>query len=110
MLDDSFLKQVKTLRSIIVLRGNNRTGGALQDRDQGMRNTILLLILVTISSGSTWGMTSTSRGVRGPQRPAVVRFRPHPLRSAYESKHPRVLFDEAHDNADTSFGRYKPFV
>jgi hypothetical protein len=29
---------------------------------------------------------------------------------AYVGRHPRVLFDEAHNNADTARGRYKPFV
>jgi hypothetical protein len=31
-------------------------------------------------------------------------------RPAYGSKHPKVLFDEAHNNADTAAGRYKPFA
>jgi hypothetical protein len=31
-------------------------------------------------------------------------------RPAYTSKHPRVLFDEAHNNFHTSTGRYKPFA
>lgn len=31
-------------------------------------------------------------------------------RPAYPRLHPRVLFDEAHDNADTSGGSYKAFV
>jgi len=29
---------------------------------------------------------------------------------AYPNRHPRVLFDEAHNNADTSNGRYRPFA
>ncbi|MDR3618261.1 MAG: hypothetical protein P4L85_02850 [Paludisphaera borealis] len=31
-------------------------------------------------------------------------------RPAYTSKHPRVLFDEAHNNFHTAGGRYKPFA
>jgi hypothetical protein len=31
-------------------------------------------------------------------------------RPAYTSKHPKVLFDEAHNNFHTSTGRYKPFA
>lgn len=31
-------------------------------------------------------------------------------RPAYPNRHPRVLFDEAHNNADTSSGRYRPFA
>src|ERR1700752_3418903 len=29
---------------------------------------------------------------------------------AYTSKHPKVLFDEAHNNFHTATGRYKPFA
>jgi hypothetical protein len=31
-------------------------------------------------------------------------------RPAYTARHPKVLFDEAHNNADKSSGRYKPFA
>jgi hypothetical protein len=31
-------------------------------------------------------------------------------RPAYLKRHPKVLFDEAHNNTDTSTGRYRPFV
>jgi hypothetical protein len=36
-------------------------------------------------------------------------FDPTVGRPAYSQRHPKVLFDEAHNNADTSLGRYKPF-
>ncbi|MDT4952994.1 MAG: hypothetical protein QOJ02_1132 [Acidobacteriota bacterium] len=32
------------------------------------------------------------------------------VRPAYTKKHPRVLFDEAHNNFHTTTGRYKPFA
>jgi len=37
-------------------------------------------------------------------------FNPGIARPAYVARHPRVLFDEAHNNADTLAGRYKPFT
>jgi len=37
-------------------------------------------------------------------------FNPGITRPAYVARHPRVLFDEAHNNADTLAGRYKPFT
>ena len=39
-----------------------------------------------------------------------VQFNPNVARPAYPKLHPKVLFDEAHNNADTSSGRYKPFA
>ncbi|MFY9556490.1 MAG: hypothetical protein WAV20_24440 [Blastocatellia bacterium] len=37
-------------------------------------------------------------------------FNPRVARPGYVKTHPRVLFDDAHNNADTSVGRYGPFV
>jgi hypothetical protein len=37
-------------------------------------------------------------------------FDPKVARPAYTSNHPRVLFDEAHNNFHTASGRYKPFA
>src|SRR5947207_13281314 len=37
-------------------------------------------------------------------------FDPKVANPAYTNKHPRVLFDEAHNNFHTSNGRYKPFA
>jgi len=39
-----------------------------------------------------------------------VNFNANVTYPAYAKQHPRVLFDEAHNNADTSVGRYKPFT
>jgi len=38
-----------------------------------------------------------------------VAFNTRVSRPAYSKQHPRVLFDEAHNNTDTSAGRYAPF-
>lgn len=37
-------------------------------------------------------------------------FHPAVARPAYPDRHPRVLFDEAHNNFHTTRGRYRPFV
>jgi len=37
-------------------------------------------------------------------------FDSHVARPAHSKSHPKVLFDEAHGNADTSGGRYRPFA
>ena len=47
--------------------------------------------------------------VAGPQ-PSDLGFNANVSRPAYPKRHPKVLFDEAHNNADTASGRYKPFV
>ena len=50
-------------------------------------------------------------GAPGAQQPGVdPSFNPMVARPAYIKSHPKVLFDEAHNNADTSRGRYKPFA
>src|SRR5438552_8725397 len=47
--------------------------------------------------------------VAGPQ-PIDLGFNANVSRPAYPKRHPKVLFDEAHNNADTASGRYKPFA
>jgi hypothetical protein len=52
-----------------------------------------------------------STGNVGAEQPASdVGFNAAVAVPAYTAGHPKVLFDEAHNNADTSAGRYKPFV
>ena len=66
-----------------------------------MRKSLLLFALVTLASG---------RMMRAYTQSSDMTFNasvPHP---AYARQHPRVLFDEAHNNADTSSGRYRPFT
>jgi hypothetical protein len=66
----------------------------------------LVLFVFTVSTMVT---TDVARDMLGPQS-ADPNFNPSIARPAYDKRHPRVLFDEAHHNADTMFGRYKPFV
>src|SRR5687768_8998791 len=44
------------------------------------------------------------------QQVADPNFDPAVARPAYTRKHPRVLFDEAHNNFHTAGGRYKAFA
>jgi len=44
------------------------------------------------------------------QQVADPDFDTHVAKPAYTKKHPKVLFDEAHNNFHTSTGRYKPFA
>ena len=41
---------------------------------------------------------------------ADVNFNSNVARPAYTNKHPKVLFDEAHNNTETASGHYKPFA
>ncbi len=49
-------------------------------------------------------------GPAASQQMADGTFVPHVARPAYPDRHPRVLFDEAHQNFHTSAGRYRPFA
>ena len=44
------------------------------------------------------------------QQVADPDFDTHVAKPAYPTKHPKVLFDEAHNNFHTASGRYKPFA
>ena len=46
----------------------------------------------------------------GQQQAADPSFEARVIHPAYSNKHPRVLFDEAHNNFQTTQGGYKPFV
>src|SRR5882762_11186038 len=50
------------------------------------------------------GMTAYSQQIADPH------FNPKVDNPAYSKNFPRVLFDEAHYNSDTTNGRYKPFA
>jgi hypothetical protein len=60
---------------------------------------ILVLVVVLGGGPVVWGQQ-----VVDPDFDARVE------RPAYTDRHPRVLFDEAHNNYHTAGGRYKPFV
>lgn len=74
-----------------------------------MRKALFPLVLFALG-GSTAVVLGVAGGVMGPRQGIDLGFNPHVVRPAYVSRRPRVLFDEAHNNADTSGGRYKPFA
>jgi len=67
-----------------------------------MRKILLTLIIVA------QGVAMVVYALQGAQRDPD--FNPNVARPAYLKLHPKILFDEAHNNADTSRGRYKPFA
>lgn len=75
-----------------------------------MGKAILTLILVGLGAGPVAFGPGVARGTFGPRQVADSRFEARAGRPAYVKQHPRVLFDEAHNNPDTSAGRYKPFA
>lgn len=70
------------------------------------RQTLLLgFIVVSLLAASTLPpYSSFGQQVADPNFDASV---PRP---AYTKSHPRILFDEAHNNFHTTAGRYKPFA
>jgi hypothetical protein len=67
-----------------------------------MRKSLLLLALVMALASGKMPCAHTQS--------ADVNFNANVTHPAYPRKHVRVLFDEAHNNAETSAGRYKPFT
>jgi hypothetical protein len=65
-----------------------------------MRKSLLLLALLMITG---------ARMMRAHTQSSDVNFNANIPRPAYAKQHPRVLFDEAHNNA-TSSGIYRPFT
>jgi hypothetical protein len=74
-----------------------------------MRKAFLTLSLLAFAGSTSLGGLDTT-GLLGPPQGVDQEFNPHVLRPAYSNRHPKVLFDAAHNNADTPSGRYKPFA
>ena len=71
-------------------------------RTRHFRKLVLLLL-----GGSIVVAPGVASGMLARQDP---NFNAHVARPAYLKRHPKVLFDEVHNNADTAGGRYKPFA
>ncbi|MEK6302809.1 MAG: hypothetical protein AABO41_19030 [Acidobacteriota bacterium] len=67
-------------------------------------------ILLLALGAATAAVVSAGHGMVGQPQAVDGAFNAHVSRPAYVTKHPKALFDEAHNNADTSSGRYKPFA
>ena len=74
-----------------------------------MRRAFLPLVLLA-STGVTLVVPGLASRAVDPQQQIDPGFNAHVVRPAYVNRRPQVLFDEAHNNADTSLGRYKPFA
>lgn len=67
-------------------------------------NTWRTLFLSAIASFTFLGAITYSQQLADPNFDANI------TRPAYTKNHPKILFDEAHNNFHTSTGRYKPFA
>ena len=72
-----------------------------------MRNITNYVTFITLALAAS--LVAASETVLSQQQ-ADPNFNSKVDRPAYTSSHPKVLFDEAHNNFHTTTGRYKPFV
>ena len=91
----------------------NKLGGTLEVVEKGKK----------VASG-TWSLTQNGGGSENiagtwkgafnaqqiPAQQADLSYDVRVARPAYTKKHPKVLFDEAHNNVHTASGLYKPFA
>lgn len=76
-----------------------------------MHNARISTLLFTIVSGVFLPMASIAgNNVLSAQATTDRNFDARVARPAYVGRHPKVLFDEAHNNAATADGGYRPFV
>jgi hypothetical protein len=69
------------------------------------------VLIFTLIAGICLPVASTSgNNASYSQAVADKNFNPRVSRPAYEGRHPKVLFDEAHNNAVNVDGAYRPFV
>lgn len=75
-----------------------------------MRKAILSSIILALGSGLIPLIPGATRVISSSRQVADESFNTHVLHPAYVTRHPKVLFDEAHNNRDTRAGRFKPFA
>lgn len=76
-----------------------------------MRNALSATLFLVISGGLYLPIASTPGVSASAAQSAADRdFNTRVPRPAYAGSHPKVLFDEAHNNASTAAGAYQPFV
>src|SRR6266851_786505 len=73
-----------------------------------MRKAIFTLLLLALGVPSSWAVGRAGGGLLAQTADGAYNVRVS--RPAYVNQHPRVLFDEGHNNSDTLSGRYNPFV
>jgi len=89
----------------------DKLGGTLDAVEKGARVATGTWSLQSTSTGGLagkWIGTFSAQVVPGQQ--ADPNFDTRVTRPAFTSKHPKVLFDEAHNNIHTASGLYKPFA
>ena len=92
----------------------NKLAGTLEALEKGQRiatgtwNLTQTEPATTPNFSGKWSGTFSAQMIPGQQ--ADPNFDPRVSNPAYTSRHPKVLFDEAHNNVHTTTGLYKPFV
>jgi hypothetical protein len=93
---------------------DNRLDGTLEVLEKGQRIATGTWSLTRSESASVRDMVGFWKGTFSaqiiPAQQADPNFDARVSRPAYTKKHPKVLFDEAHNNIHTASGLYKPFV
>ena len=93
---------------------NNNLGGTLEAMEKGARVATGAWSLQPAPSGSANGLAGKWIGTFSvqpiPSQQVDPNFDTRVARPAYTKKHPKVLFDEAHNNIHTASGLYKPFA
>jgi hypothetical protein len=74
-------------------------------RSQNGRRQVNLVLVVSLVA-----ISSAYAGVVVARQSVDTNYNAHVSRPAFIKRHPRVLFDEAHNNAATTQGTYKPFA
>ncbi|HEY9401694.1 MAG TPA: hypothetical protein VIQ24_03295 [Pyrinomonadaceae bacterium] len=93
---------------------DNKLGGALEALEKGQRIATGTWSLSRPESTAVQDVAGVWKGKFSaqiiPAQQADPNFDARVSNPAYTKKHPRVLFDEAHNNVHTASGLYKPFA
>lgn len=92
----------------------NKLGGTMEVVEKGNRVATGTWNLTRAEGGDSASVNGTWKGAFTaqpiPAQQADLNYDVRVARPAYTKKHPKVLFDEAHNNVHTASGLYKPFV
>lgn len=93
---------------------DSKLGGTLEVTEKGQRIAAGTWSLSQSEAATVHDLVGRWTGTFSaqiiPAQQADPNFDTHVSNSAYSEKHPKVLFDEAHNNIHTASGLYKPFV
>ena len=113
--DLSFFVEIEGVQVRFVGRlSENKLGGTLEATEKGARVASGTWSLQPVDSASVNGLSGKWIGAFSaqmiPAQQADPNFDTRVVRPAYTTNHPKVLFDEAHNNIHTASGLYKPFA